>query len=307
MSHIDASDFLPAEISTHTEFNPPSVGKEPDPLSQPDSDPSVVMDINASTAIDLVRAALSTDFTDTCTQWIHLVANLLTDTHNSLRAALLAHPASSFKHLLPNEQSNLGSINNTLESLRDFFTDCHTSPDSWTTCMRCVELHHLPMAEDDWEANVINCQRLIQAACDMVVNEGICHTNLDIEAWLARQRVVTQDAAITCLVSDHAPDITSLISDPCVIEWSNRIQEAMRHHLNGIISDEASTLLTPSITAQIDAHRSQLLEEAHAEARQEGQCLFHAQLQSQQSEALADAQEAFTQWKTDNDADFTTK
>jgi len=214
MSHIDASDFLPAEISTHTKFTPPSVGKEPDPLSQPDSDPSIVMDIDASTAIDLVRAVLSSDFTNTRAQWIHLVANLLTDTHNGLCATLLTHPISSFKHLLPNEQSNLGSINNALKSLRDFFLDCHTSPDSWTTCMRCVELHHLPMSEDDWEANIINCQCLIQAACDMVVNDGVRQANLEIEAWVAGQRVTVQDAAITCLVSDHAPDITQLISDP---------------------------------------------------------------------------------------------
>jgi len=307
MSYIDASDFLPAEISAHTEFTPPPVGKEPDPLSQPESNPSVVMDIDASTAIDLVRTALSTDFTETRAQWIHLVANLLTDTHNSLCAALLAHPVSLFRRLLPNEHSNLGSINNALESLRDFFMDCHTSPDSWTTCMQCIELHHLPMSEDDWEANVINCQRLIQATRDTVVNDGVRRTNLDIEAWLAGQRVTAQDAAITHLVSDHAPDITQLISDPCVIKWSNRIKEAMSHHLDGLISEEASTLLTPSITAQLDDHRSKLLEEACAEACQEGQCLFHTQLQSQQSIALADAQAAFTQWKMDNDADFTAK
>jgi len=45
----------------------------------------------------------------------------------------------------------------------------------------------------------------------------------------------------------------------------------------------------------------------HVEARQEGQCLFHTQLQSQQSKALADAQVAFTQWKIDNDTEFTAK
>ena len=81
----------------------------------------------------------------------------------------------------------------------------------------------------------------------------------------------------------------------------------MSHHLDRLISEEASTLLTPSITAQLDAHRAELLEEAHTEARQEGQCLFHTQLQSLQSKALADAQVAFTQWKTDNNADFTAK
>ena len=118
--------------------------------------------------------------------------------------------------------------------------------------------------------------------------------NLDIKAWLAGQWVTAQDVAITRLVSDHAPDITQLISNPHVIEWSNHIKEAMSHHLDGLISEEASTLLTPSITAQLDTHHSQLLEEARAKACQEGQRLFHTQLQSQQSKALADAQEAFT-------------
>ena len=73
------------------------------------------------------------------------------------------------------------------------------------------------------------------------------------------------------------------------------------------ISASASTLLTPSIMAQLDAHCAQLLEKAHAEACQEGQCLFHSQLQSQQSTALAEAQVAFTQWKVDNDAEFSKK
>jgi len=59
--------------------------------------------------------------------------------------------------------------------------------------------------------------------------------------------------------------------------------------------------------AQLDAHHTQLLEEACAEARQEGQHLFHSQLQSQQSIALAEAQAAFTQWKVDNNAAFSDK
>ena len=304
---IDASDFLPAELSTHTTLIPPVVGGEPDPLSQPETDPSIVLDIDASTAIDLVRAALSADFTDNRARWTHLVANLLTDIHNSLRATLLAHPVSSFRHLLPHEQSNLDSIKNAIDSLDDFFSDCQTSPNDWTTCMRCVERHHLPIAEDDWIANVINCQHVIQAARETVINEGIRTTNLEVSAWLAGQRLTAQDVALTNLISANPPNITDLISDPRVIEWSDRLKEAMKQHLDGLISEEASTLLTPSIKTQLDAHRAELLEEARAEARQEGQRLFHAQLQSQQSAALAEAQEAFTQWKADIDAEFSDK
>ena len=304
---IDASDFLPAELSAHTTLIPPIVGGEPDPLSQPVTDPSIVLDIDASTAIDSVRAALSADFTDSRARWIHLVANLLTDTHNGLRATLLVHPVSSFRHLLPHEQSNLDSIKNAIDSLDDFFSDCQTSPNDWTTCMRCVERHHLPIAEDDWIANVINCQRVIQAARETVINEGIRTTNLEVSAWLARQRLTAQDVALTNLISVNPPNITDLISDPCVIEWSGHLKEAMKQHLDGLISEEAPTLLTPSIKAQLDAHRAELLEEARAEAHQEGQRLFHAQLQSQQSAALAEAQEAFTQWKADLDAEFSGK
>lgn len=45
----------------------------------------------------------------------------------------------------------------------------------------------MAMSEDNWEANVINCQCLIQAAHDMVVNDGVCLANLKVEAWLAGQ------------------------------------------------------------------------------------------------------------------------
>lgn len=94
-----------------------------DPLSQPESDPSVVMDIDDSVAIDRVRALLSANFTSTHASWIHLFASILSDAHNSIRSLIHNLSLQRFRNLSLSESSSLTHLQLALSSLDVFFMD----------------------------------------------------------------------------------------------------------------------------------------------------------------------------------------
>jgi len=60
MSYTPIQPSLPPQGAEHVTFRSPS---ETPSLAQPASNPSVVMDVDNSTAVDTVRALLATDFT----------------------------------------------------------------------------------------------------------------------------------------------------------------------------------------------------------------------------------------------------
>ena len=94
---------------------------------------------------------------------------------------------------------------------------------------------------------------MIRAARETIVNEGVHCNNLEVEGWLQAQRLQAQNVATNCLVSDHAPNFTHLLSNPRLIEWASRPHAAMSHHVDVQAMEDASTLLNPTIQARVDA------------------------------------------------------
>lgn len=140
MSHINPSEILPEDIIQ-------SVIQRPDNLllsellSQPEPDPSVVLDIDNSTAIDIVRGLLANDFTESRAAWLHPSATILTDITNGVRHTLIHNPLNKFRDLPLNEQSSLNSLNIALTTLHDFFSECQGDGDNWSLCYRCMSQH----------------------------------------------------------------------------------------------------------------------------------------------------------------------
>jgi len=294
---IDPSSFRPHGMD-HSSFRAPSSVLDLAPLSQPESDPSVVMDIDNSVAIDQVRALLDTDFTESRAAWIHLLMSLITDACNGLLSSIQRSSLQRFSNLSPSERSHLTFLKRSIESLDTFFADTQDDPEEWITCMGCATSFQLPVSKDDWDACLSACSGDIAEACNHIVDEAVAAAHLHMQSWVDGERISAQAAAINSLASDHAPDISEVISDPHLIEWSCRLLEVMKHHFTESLVTEATHTLPAHLSDCLDAERQAKLDTARSDARAEAKRLYHAKLQRLQSDALAEASRDFEHWKT---------
>ena len=266
------------------------------PLSQPEADPSIVMDIDNSVAIDQVRALLSSDFTNSRASWLHLLASLITDARNGARTSIATSSIRRFADLSTAEQATTSHLKLALESLEIFFTDVQDDPDDWITCMGCIQAFHLPSSKDEWSANLSACSGAVEEARRTIVDQAIATAHLHIQSWVDSERLYAQDAAITSLTSDHAPEIGTLISDPRVVEWSRRLLEVMKHHFTETLVSDASHALPQSLVDRLDAERQAKFNSAEEDACADAKRLYDAELLRRQTATLSAATVDFHQW-----------
>jgi len=293
---IDPS-LLPTEGVEHSQFLAQPVCHLPSPLSQPQSNPSVILDIDTSTAADTVQALLSTDFTDTHAAWLHLAASLFTDMRNSICNSM-PQSISKFQDLTPAEQANLDSLRLAISAFDIFLSNCQSNPDEWTTCHGCIQTYCLPVNEASWEANLIACNQMIQAAQETIVNEKVRDTMTLIDNWVTGERIAAHDAAINNLVSSNPSSFTcQFITDNRVAKWSHRIHKAMIEYLNGTLIEDAACTLPLVTRDRLAVERQAKLDQAESNACAEAKRLYDAELAHRQAEAYADAKRDFEFWR----------
>jgi len=297
-SPLDPDLFRPAGTD-HSSFRAPSIIHDLLPLSQPASDPSIVMDIDNSVAIDRVRALLDMDFTESRAAWIHLLMSLVTDARNGLLSSIQNSSLSRFSNLSPSETTHITFLKRSIKSLDTFFADTQDDPNDWITCMGCATTFQLPVSKEDWDAILSDCSGNITAARTRIVDKAVDAARLHVQAWVDGERISAQDAAIQRLASDHSPDISDVISNPRLIEWSRRLLEAMKHHFTETLVTKASLTLPTSLSNRLDAERQGKVDAARRDARAEAKHLYHAELTRLQSSALQEAARDFEVWKSD--------
>jgi len=295
---LDPDSFRPVGTD-HSSFRAPSSVHDMLPLSQPESNPSIVMDLDNSVAIDRVRALLDMDFSESRATWIHLLMSLVTDARNGLLSSIQGSSLSRFSNLSPSETTQLTFLKRSIESLDTFFADTQDDPDDWITCMGCATTFQLPVSKADWDAILSDCSGDITAARTCIIDEAVAATRLHVQAWVDGERISAQDAVVQRLASDHSPDISDLISDPRLIEWSRRLLEAMKHHFTETLVTEASHTLPTSLSNRLDAECQAKVDAARCDARAEAKRLYHAELTRLQSSALQEAARDFETWKSD--------
>jgi len=293
---IDPS-LLPTEGVEHSQFLAQPVGHLPSPLSQPQSNPSVILDIDTSTTADTVRALLSTDFTDTRAAWLHLAASLFTDMRNGIRNSM-HQSISKFQDLTPAEQANLDSLHLAISAFDVFLSNCQSNPDEWTTCHGCIQTYRLPVDEASWEANLIACNQMIQAARETIVHKKVRDAMTLIDNWVTGECIAAHDAAINNLVSSNPSSFTrQFITDDRVAEWSRRICKAMIEYLNGTLIEDAACTLPLVTRDRLAAERQAKLDQAESDACAEAKRLYDAELARRQAEAYTDAKRDFEFWR----------
>jgi len=294
---LDPDSFRPAGTN-QSSFQAPSVVLDLLPLSQPKSDLSIVMDIDNSVAIDRVCALLNIDFTESWAAWIHLLTSLVMDARNGLLSSIQNSSLSRFSNLSPSETTQLMFLKRSIESLDTFFADTQDDPNDWITCMGCVTTFQLPVGKEDWDAILSDCSGDITAVRTCIIDKAVDAAHLHVQAWVDGEHISAQDATIQRLASDHSPDISEVISDPCLIEWSRRLLEVMKHHFTETLITKASQTLPTSLSDRLDAERQAKVDMARRNARAEVKYLYHAELTRLQSSALSEAARDFEMWKS---------
>jgi len=267
-------------------------------LTQPESDPSIAMDIDDSVAIDRVRAILASDFTDERAPWLHLVASLLVDARNGVRDSTRSSSICKFQDLSPFEKSTLSTLKLALESFETFFDDIQDDAEDWVTCMNCVNMFQLPASKEEWTVNLTECSHQVEMARKLTVDRAIEQAHTFIQDWVNRERSSAQDAAINSLTSDHAPDVSTLISDPRLVEWSCHLLEVMKHHFTETLVSDASHTLPQPLADRLDAECQAKFNAAEEDACADAKRLYEAELLRRQTVALSDASADYSAWVT---------
>jgi len=294
---LDPSSFQPSG-TTHTSFLPVEDIHTLLPLTLPKSSPDVTVNEEDSVAIDCVCALLDSDFSGSRALWIHLLLSLVTDARNGLLISIWDLSLQRFYDLSPSKTLQLTALKQALESLNTFFADTQDDPEDWITCMGCVTSFQLPVSKDDWDTYLSDCSGDITATRTRIVNEAIEATHPLVDVWVSGECISAQDTAINRLTSDHAPDISILISDPCLIEWSYHLLKAMKLHFTKSLVTKASHTLPTHLSDLLDAEHQTKVDAACHDARAEAKHLFHAELTRLQSSALEEAARDFETWKS---------
>ena len=262
---IDPSSFHPHGMD-HSSFCAPSGILDLAPLSQPESDPSVVMDIDNSMAIDQVHALLDTDFTESRATWIHLLMSLITDARNGLLSSIQCSSLQQFSNLSPSERSHLTFLKCSIESLDTFFADTQDDPEEWIMCMGCATSFQLPVLKDDWDTCLSACSGDIAKAHNHIVDEAVAAAHLHVQLWVDGECISAQAAAINSLASNHALDISEVISNPHLIEWSCCLLKVMKYHFMESLVTKATHTLPTHLSNCLDAECQAKLDMARSDA-----------------------------------------
>ena len=291
MSYTPIQPSLPPQGAVHVTFRSPS---ERPSLAQPASNPSMVIDVDNSSAVDTVRALLATDFTADKGSWIFLVSTLLRDMQTGLQNTEDLH---RFNHLSPADQHNLDCFSQTMGTIFQYITQYNSA--EWVTCASCIAHHRLPVNESTWQSHLLACAQDVKAARSTALNDAIRNAHSLIDAWVAGERTAAHDTAINNLVAENPKFISAhLISDDRVAEWSHRIREAMMVFLNDANTDVAASALPQPICDRLQAECQAKLDQAESDACVDAKRLYNSELARRQSTAYTDAEAAFAVWKS---------
>jgi len=291
MSYTPIQPSLPPQGAVHVTFRSPS---ETPSLAQPTSNPSIVMDVDNPTAIDMVRALLTTDFTADKGSWIFIASTLLRDMQMGLQNTEDLH---RFNHLSPTDQHNLDCLSQTMGAIFQYITQYNNA--EWVTCTSCIAYHHLLVNETTWQSHLLACAQDVKAAHTTALNDTIRNAHSLIDAWVAGERTAAHDAAINNLVAKNPKFISAhLISDDQVAEWSRRICEAMMAFLNDTNTDVAASALPQPICDHLRAEHQAKLNQAKSDACTDTKNLYDAELACCQSTAYTNTEAAFAIWKS---------
>jgi len=224
------------------------------------------------------------------------IASLLIDARNGVHNLICSSSICKFQDLSPFEKSTLSTLKLALESFKTYFDDIQDDAEDWVTCINCVHTYQLPASKEEWTVNLTKCSHQVEMARKVTVDRAIEQAHVFIQDWVNGERTTAQDAAINSLTSDHAPDISTLFSDPRLVEWSRRLLKVMKHHFTETLISDASHSLPLSLVDRLNVEHQAKFDTAEENACADAKRLYKAELLRRQTAALSEASTDFSAW-----------
>jgi len=251
---------------------------------------------------------------DTCTSWLHLLASLITDTHNRVCTSITKSSIHRFSDLSSSEQATISHLQLAITSLNMFLSDLQDNPADWITCMGCVKAFQLSSTKDKWSVNLSACSGNVEETCKVIIAQAIATAHMHIQSWVDGKCIAAQDATINSLTSDHTPEIATLISDPHIVDWSHCLLKSLINRLNAehqakinSAKENACADAKCLYDAELLRHQTAALSEATADFHNWSSSTLLPKYQAKEAESRAQANREFACFKMDLEAKFATK
>ena len=198
-------------------------------IENPLSAESFVIDDDGDTPFDeisKVQDLLSDGFhpglaTLTRDQWLRTATLVVVAVIDGLRTSCPDnHSPTPFADLNPDETNSLSVLGKAIGALERYFTDpLAENPTEWQQCLRCLKTNHIEVTKEHWNAQLLTCGQMTEAAMSSILNKYARDFDKEIMEWVHEKRAFAFDQVIEIVVNANPPPFEA---DPRIKEYIER-------------------------------------------------------------------------------------
>jgi hypothetical protein len=173
------------------------------------------MDVDGNTLfneIDKVQDLLSDSFhsglaTLTRDQWLHTATLVVVTVINRLCSSCPNnHSPTPFANLNPDEMNSLNVFRKAIKALGHYFTDpLAENPSEWQQCLSCLKVNHIEVTPKHWQAQLLTCSQMTEAAMTLILNKYAHDFNKEIMEWVHDKCSLVFNQVIEVVVNSNPP------------------------------------------------------------------------------------------------------
>ena len=160
-------------------------------------------------------------------QFIRSAAQVVTSIMKGIRSTFPLDDSPQFLRALgPDELESFKVFAEAVGSLNCYLTDpTALNPERWQQCLRCLQVAHVSVTEDDWWAHFQTANQNAAAARQTILNATVRNFSAEALRRVDADRARAWDQIVTRVVTANPPPFDA---DPRVLKWIER--EATRLH-----------------------------------------------------------------------------
>ena len=205
----------------------------------------------------------------------------------------------------PDELKSFKVLAKAVRSLNRYFTDpTALNPERWQQCLRCLQVAHVSITENDWWAHFQTANQNIAATRQTILNTTVWNFSTEALRHVDTDRTRAWDQIITRVITANPPPFDA---DPCVLEWIEHEATCLRADAEKrtfthaeqkaqVLYEQQKTVIQARLKADLallQDETDKALEVAHQRAQQEMADL-KAQIRAQCEQLKTDLQDKET-------------
>jgi hypothetical protein len=227
----DPSLFAPLLTEDLSSLPPPfhitNPLKGPDFANREDNDFLIYLNAMTDTLADGINNDPNIDVNTslTHTQFLRGAAQLTATIMEGIRTSFLFKDTPNFLWSLgPDELASLKVLAEATASLNKYFTDpTAQNPNRWQQCLRCLQVAHVSITEDNWWAHFATANQHAATARASILNATIRNFSREALLHVDKEHKRAWDEIVLRMVTTNPPPYDA---DPRILEW---IDQEARH------------------------------------------------------------------------------